>query len=204
MIDPALYPGFVAAVVVLMLIPGPNVALIVANSVAHGPRYGLLTVAGTSAAMVMQLGLTALGMTALLGGLGMWLGWLRWIGVVYLIGLGIAHWRAPAAGPAARAGPRPGRGIWLRAWFVSMTNPKTLFFYGALFPQFIAAHRPVGPQIVVLAATFLLLAVAIDSGWALAAGRARGVLAAHGRWRNRLTGSVLIGAGAALALARSR
>ncbi len=51
-----LYLAFVAAVTILMLIPGPNVALIVANSLAHGARYGLVTVAGTSAAMVVQLG----------------------------------------------------------------------------------------------------------------------------------------------------
>ena len=50
MIDLDLYLAFVAATSVLMLIPGPNVALIVANSVAYGTRYGLLTVAGTSAA----------------------------------------------------------------------------------------------------------------------------------------------------------
>jgi threonine/homoserine/homoserine lactone efflux protein len=55
MIDPSLLLAFVAAVTVLMLIPGPNVALIVANSVAYGPRYGFLTVAGTSSATVAQL-----------------------------------------------------------------------------------------------------------------------------------------------------
>jgi threonine/homoserine/homoserine lactone efflux protein len=55
------YVAFVLATTILMLIPGPNVALIVANSVAHGPRYGLLTVAGTSSAMVIQLALTDLG-----------------------------------------------------------------------------------------------------------------------------------------------
>jgi homoserine/homoserine lactone efflux protein len=60
MIDLQLYLGFVLAVTVLMLIPGPNVALIVANSVAHGARYGLMTVAGTSAAMVLQLAVAGL------------------------------------------------------------------------------------------------------------------------------------------------
>ncbi len=64
MIDPALYLAFVAATSVLMLIPGPNVALIVANSVAYGTRFGLLTVAGTASAMVLQLAVTALGMAA--------------------------------------------------------------------------------------------------------------------------------------------
>ena len=70
MIDTNLFLSFVLAVTLLMLVPGPNVALIVANSVAHGPRYGLLTVAGTTSAMVVQLGLTALGMTATLSVLG--------------------------------------------------------------------------------------------------------------------------------------
>jgi len=56
-----LYLGFVVAATLLILIPGPNVSLIVANSIAHGTRYGLLTVAGTSSAIVVQLALTALG-----------------------------------------------------------------------------------------------------------------------------------------------
>ena len=59
--DMHLYFAFVLAVTILMLIPGPNVALIVANSVAYGPRFGLLTVAGTSSAMVLQLALTVHG-----------------------------------------------------------------------------------------------------------------------------------------------
>src|SRR3546814_14954485 len=79
MIDPQLYVAFILATGILMLIPGPNVALIVANSVAYGTRYGLLTVAGTSSAMVVQLALTALGMAALLGTLAHWIEWIRWI-----------------------------------------------------------------------------------------------------------------------------
>jgi threonine/homoserine/homoserine lactone efflux protein len=205
MIEPGLLAAFVLAVTTLMLIPGPNVALIVANSVTYGPSYGLLTVAGTSSAMVVQLGLTALGMTALLGTLGLWFAWLRWIGVAYLVVLGVRQWRAPAVDLAATPPqPRSARGLYARALFVSLTNPKTLFFYGAFLPQFVRADRAPGPQIALLAATFLALALTIDSGWALLAGRLRGVLAARGRLRNRLAGGVLIGAGAALALARRR
>ena len=54
----------------------------------------------------------------------------------------------------------------------------------------------------ILSVTFVMTAVIIDSGWALAAGRARGLVAKFGRARNRLTGAVLIGAAAGLALAR--
>ncbi len=202
MIDPGLYLAFVLATVVLMLIPGPNVALIVANSVAYGTRYGLLTLAGTASAMVPQLMLTALGMTALLGGLGHWMEWLRWAGVAYLMVLGVRQFRA-APLDLARVAPqrRSPRGIYLRGLVVSLTNPKTLFFYGAFFPQFVAADRAALPQLVLLSVTFLALALVLDGGWAVLAGRVRPLLAAHGRLRNRLSGGLLVGAGVGLALA---
>jgi threonine/homoserine/homoserine lactone efflux protein len=205
MIDLSLFLTFAAAVTVLMLIPGPNVALIIANSVAYGPRFGLLTVAGTSTAMVVQLGLTALGMTEILGTLGLWFEWLRWVGVFYLLYLGIAQWRAPVVDlTITRPEPKSARAIFVRALLVSLTNPKTLLFYGAFFPQFVDTGRPVGLQIAILSATFLALAVLVDGGWALVAGRARGVLASRGRLRNRLSGGLLMGAGTALALARTK
>jgi threonine/homoserine/homoserine lactone efflux protein len=205
MIDPSLYLGFIAAVTVLMLIPGPNVALIVANSVAHGPRYGLLTVAGTSAAMVLQLGLVGLGMTQFLGMLGAGFEGLRWIGVAYLLYLGIAQWRAPVVDlTRTRPERKSPQAVFTRALLVSMTNPKTLLFYGAFFPQFVSADRAFLPQVVLLSATFVLLAVLLDGSWALAAGRARHLLASRGRLRNRISGGMLIGAGAVLAMARHR
>ena len=80
--------AFALAASTLMLTPGPNVALIVSNGATYGTRYGLLTVAGTATAMVVQLTLTVFGMTALLGVLAGWLGWLRFIGVAYLLLLG--------------------------------------------------------------------------------------------------------------------
>jgi threonine/homoserine/homoserine lactone efflux protein len=198
-----LFLAFVLAVTVLMLIPGPNVALIVANSVTYGYRYGLLTVAGTSSAMVVQLGLTVLGMTELLGTLGAWFEWIRWIGVAYLIYLGVAQWRAPPVNLAEVVPePKSARAMFTRAMLVSLTNPKTLFFYGAFFPQFVVTSRDVGPQVAILSATFLLLAVLLDGCWALAAGRARGLLAMRGRLRNRISGGLLVSAGVGLALAR--
>ena len=203
MFDAHLYLAFVAAVTILMLIPGPNVALIVANSVSHGFRYGLLTVAGTSSAMVVQLSLTILGMTELLGTLGSWFEWIRWIGVAYLIYLGVTTWRAPPLNLAeVPPEPKSARAMYTRALLVSLTNPKTLFFYGAFFPQFVVTSHSFGAQVAMLSATFLLLAVMVDCGWAVAAGRARRLLAVHGRLRNRISGGLLVGAGIGLAFAR--
>ena len=78
------------------------------------------------------------------------------------------------------------------------------YIYGAFFPQFVALDRHVGSQVVLLSITFLAVAVLVDGAWALIASRARGVLAARGRLRNRVSGGFLIGAGAALALARNK
>jgi homoserine/homoserine lactone efflux protein len=201
----SLYLGFVVATAVLILIPGPNVSLIVANAVAYGTRFGVLTVAGSAAAIVVQLGLTALGLSAVLGTLATWFDWLRWVGVLYLLYLGIRRWRAaPVDLTQTTPQPRSVRAIALRAFLVSLTNPKTLLFYGAFFPQFLTPDRPLGPQVALLCVSFLVIAVVLDSGWAIAAGRARRVLALRGRLRNRLSAGALIGAGIGLALAHRR
>jgi homoserine/homoserine lactone efflux protein len=126
--SPALFSAFVGATAILMLIPGPNVALIVANSLTFGARAGLVTVAGTSAAMVVQLTIAALGVTALLGALAQAFEILRWIGVAYLVWLGVRAWRAPGKdlGQTRAVSPRKTFG---RGFLVSLTNPKTLAFY---------------------------------------------------------------------------
>lgn len=200
-----LYFAFVAATALLMLIPGPNVALIVANSVARGTRIGLLTVLGTSCAMVPQLVLTLLGMSTVLGVLANWFEWLRWIGVAYLVYLGVKQWRAqPIDIPAISAVQQPARSVFARGFFVSLTNPKTLLFYSAFFPQFVNPERDASAQLVVLSATFLALALMLDSTWAVLAGRARPFLVMRAKLRNRVSGALLIGAGLGLALARKK
>jgi len=198
--DLGLYAAFVGAVVALALLPGPNVALVVANSVAYGPRYGMLTLAGTSAALMLQLAVTGLGLTELLRSAGSAFEVLRWVGVGYLLLLGVIQWRAAVVDlTQVRPEPRSVRAILVRAAFVSLTNPKTLLFFAAFFPQFISTAHPPGPQVVLLSLTFLVVIVAVDSCWALLAGRARKLLARHGRLRNRISGGLLVGAGLGLA-----
>lgn len=200
-----LYLGFVLATTILILIPGPNVSLIVGNSIAHGTRYGLLTVLGTSSAVVVQLAFTALGLSATLDLLADWFEWIRWLGVVYLLFLGIRQWcAAPVDLTRIRPQPRSLRAIVLRGFLISLTNPKTLLFYSAFFPQFIAPDVPIAPQVTLLSLTYLTIAVGLDSGWAMLAGRVRGALAIRPRLRNRLSGGCLIGAGIGLALAHRR
>ena len=203
--DLQLYLAFLAATVVLALIPGPNVAVITASSVAYGARFGLVTVAGTSTAILAQLALVGLGLSAALGALGAWFEWIRWIGAAYLVYLGIVQWRAMALDLAAPVTPpRSAAAILGRGVLVALTNPKTLLFYGAFVPQFVTPGEHEARQLALLLATCLVVAVVIDGLWALLAARLRHVVAARSRLRNRLSGGLLIGAGLGLALARHR
>jgi threonine/homoserine/homoserine lactone efflux protein len=200
-----LYLAFLLATTVLVLIPGPNVTLLVATSLGHGPRRALITLAGTSSAIALQLTIVALGMTSLILVLAGWFEWLRWAGVAYLVYLGIRQWRAaPVAPDDLEGGAARPRALFWRGALVSATNPKTLLFYGAFFPQFVAAGSAPGPQLALLCTTFLLVATVLDGAYALLAGRLRPWLRdrRRARLRNRLAGSCLIAAGLGLALAR--
>lgn len=197
------YLAFVLASAVLILVPGPNVTLLVATSLAYGARRALATLAGTSAAIALQLLITALGMTSLMALLASGFEWLRWAGVAYLVWLGVRQWRsAPVALEDVEPQAVPARALFWRGFLVSATNPKTWLFYAAFFPQFLNPAADPVPQLVLLSATFLALALVLDSTWALLADRARPLLTGRARLRNRITGGFLIGAGIGLALAR--
>ena len=200
--DLTLYLTFIAAVLILAAIPGPNVAIIAANSISHGARYGAVTVAGTSSAMALQLAITVMGMAALQATLASWFEWLRWLGVIYLLYLAVRAWRGPMEVLDATPESRSLVKIYLRGFLVSLFNPKTLLFYGAFLPQFIGANGPVLSQLILLSLTFLGTATLVDLSWALFAARVGHVLRKRSKIRNRLTALLMIGAGIGMALAK--
>jgi threonine/homoserine/homoserine lactone efflux protein len=200
-----LYLAFIASTAVLILIPGPAVALIVANALAHGTRGALISVAGVSSAVVGQLIVVGFGMASAMALLAEWFEWLRWAGVAYLVYLGVRQWRAAPIALGDVAAPKVSRArLYWTGVIVNATNPKTLFFYAAFFPQFINPLLPHGPQIAALCVTFLVVQTLLDGSYALLGGRLRPWLVsrARARLRNRVTGGLLIGAGLGLALAR--
>ncbi len=87
------YLLYIVIAAALIVVPGSNVLLIIANIVKHGTRAGLLTVAGTSAAMALQLAIDTLGISSVLLIVTNWFHWLRLAGAVYLIYLGIKSLR---------------------------------------------------------------------------------------------------------------
>ena len=122
------------ATAILVAIPGPNVALIVANSLRYGPREGARTVFGTTLGVALQLGLVVLGMAVVIEFAAVALTWIKWVGVVYLLYLGIRVWRQPAHDLGhVEAAPA----VFWRACLIAAMNPKTLLFNAAFLPQFL-------------------------------------------------------------------
>lgn len=204
------YLSFVAATVILMAIPGPNVAAVVAASISNGTSAGLRVVLGTASAMVLQLTLVCVGLSSLLAVAGGAFEILRWLGVAYLASLGVRLllWPGRLATPAEGRRERSDRALVLRGFLVSLTNPKTLLFYGAFFPQFLPAADASGDHssiaVLTLAVTFLGLAIAMDSIWALLAGWLRPMVREESRVTDRVAGTILLGGALALSITRAK
>lgn len=195
-----LYAAYLVACLVIVIVPGPTVTLIIANSIRHGTRAGLLNMLGTQVGLAVMIGVVGIGLTSLIEATGHWFDWLRLAGAAYLIWLGWKMIRS--SGEAAT--PKPPRGGFLvQGVLVALSNPKTLLFFGAFFPQFIDPARDYGLQIAIMGLTAMLFAVLSDSAYAIASGRAgRALSAKRVRLMSRVSGGFLIGGGLWLALSR--
>ncbi|HEY7645243.1 MAG TPA: LysE family translocator [Hyphomicrobiales bacterium] len=170
-----LYSAFVLACVALAITPGPNMALFIANSAAHGTGAAFLTVLGSSFGLAIVVAAAALGMSSIMAFVAEWFNIIRWIGAAYLIWLGISRLRAALKAPdPLAAAPLPSRGKWfLQGTAASLSNPKVLLFLGAFFPQFIEPSAPIGPQLALLSVTFVAVIGMVDCMTVLAFGSAR-------------------------------
>jgi threonine/homoserine/homoserine lactone efflux protein len=83
-------------------VPGPTVTLVIANSLRHGRRAGLLNVAGTQIGLAIMIGIVGIGLTSLIEAMGHWFDWLRLAGAAYLVWLGWKMIRSSGEGTAAR------------------------------------------------------------------------------------------------------
>jgi threonine/homoserine/homoserine lactone efflux protein len=127
----------------LTLIPGPNVANTDANTISRGRRAAVATLTGTTVAMIPHLALTCLGMTAVIAGAAEAFALLCWLGVAYLIYRAYRAFTAPDEGLADVAPQRLRlRRLALRGFLVSLSNPKTLFFFAGFFPHFVNLAPP--------------------------------------------------------------
>lgn len=201
----SVYAAYLAACIVIILVPGPTVTLIVANSIRHGTRAGLANVAGTQVGIALMIGIVGVGLTSAIEAMGHWFEWVRLLGAAYLIYIGVQMWRSKGALNPDGTARRPRGGFFLQGLMVALSNPKTLIFFGAFIPQFLDPAGNHALQIAIMGGTALTFAAMSDSAYAIAAGRAGRMLTA-GRIRllSRLSGSFLIGGGFWLAFSRAK
>jgi threonine/homoserine/homoserine lactone efflux protein len=198
-----LYAAYLIACLVIVIVPGPTVTLIIANSIRHGTRAGLLNMLGTQVGLAVMIGVVGIGLTSLIEAMGHWFDWLRIAGAAYLVWLGWKMIRSSGQDGETKAAQPPRGGFLIQGVLVALSNPKTLVFFGAFFPQFIDPARDHGLQILIMGLTAMLFAAVSDSAYALAAGRAgRALSAQRVRLMSRVSGAFLIGGGMWLALSR--
>ena len=200
-----LYLAYVVACFIITIIPGPTVTLIVANSLAHGARAGLINVAGTQLGLGMMMLVLIVGLSSIIATMGFWFDWLRLAGAAYLIWLGWKLLRSEGGFGQSGDTPKPRGGFFLQGFLVLLGNPKALLWFGAFIPQFIDPAGDYLWQVVLLGLTAMATGAISDGAYAILAGGA-GRLLSRQRVRliSRIGGLCLIGGGAWLALARVR
>jgi threonine/homoserine/homoserine lactone efflux protein len=193
--------ALVVATLILVLIPGPNAALTVANTLQHGLRAGAVTVLGTTSGIAVQLALVTAGLSALIQAAASALTWIKWLGVLYLLYLAITTWRRPASNLADTDAEPEGR-IFRRGLLLAVVNPKVLLFNAAFLPQFVNVNGDPRAQLALVAGVFLAVILLGDMLWALFATSARVALTKFSHLRNKMTAVFLFGASLGLALTK--
>lgn len=199
--------AFAVASTVLLLIPGPTVLLVVSYALTQGRKVAIATAAGVALGDFTAMTVSLAGLGALLLASATLFTVLKWIGAAYLIFLGIKLWRAsPVLPDVAAATGDHARSIFGHAFVVTALNPKSIAFFVAFVPQFIAHDAALLPQLAVMEVTFVGLAALNALAYALAADRLRRRIRRPEvlKWINRAGASCLVGMGAAMAaLARN-
>jgi threonine/homoserine/homoserine lactone efflux protein len=193
---------FSLATLALLLVPGPAVLYIVAQSVDHGRLAGLVAVAGVHLGTLVHTLAAAIGLSALIVSSAVAFSVVKYAGAAYLVYLGIRRLFERAEPRDVVVRDQPLAQLFWRGAVVNVLNPKTALFFFAFLPQFVDPDKTVWTQVIVFGFVFVALGFLSDGLYALTAGTL-------GRWLRRRpgilrwgSGSVYIGLGAATALSR--
>ncbi len=200
--DASTYVLFLLTAAVVGAAPGPTTLLVLSHALGRDLYRPACLIAGSLCGNVVLVLVTVLGVGAVVMASQVAFEALRWIGAGYLIYLGIRYWRAPpepASARPARAAAACGA-LFLQGAMTSVTNPKGLAFYLAFLPQFVTPGASAGAQLALLGASYVAVFVAVLTAYALAGWRlAAWLLTARlMRWKNRIVGGFLVGAGLSL------
>ncbi|APW47736.1 homoserine/homoserine lactone efflux protein [Rhodoferax antarcticus] len=196
---------FFAASWAISISPGPGAIASMSAGLNHGFKHGYVTIFGLVLGIWTQLAIVGVGLGALMATSATAFVVVKWVGVAYLVWLGIQQWRAPARPMVAASDSGEvvtQRTLILKAWMINVVNPKGTVFLLAVVPQFISTGEPLLPQYLIIGATLAFTDMVVMSGYTALASRVLGALKkpAHIRAMNRTFGSLFVIAGSLLAL----
>jgi len=197
--------AFFAASWAISISPGPGAIAAMSAGLNHGFAYGYVTIFGLVLGIWSQLLIVGVGLGALIAASSTAFTVVKWLGVGYLLWLGIAQWRAPARPMVALRDSTAvvtQRQLILKAWMINVVNPKGTVFLLAVVPQFMNLSHPLLPQYLTIGATLAFTDTVVMSGYMALAARVLGALKKPGHIRamNRTLGSLFVLAGSLLAL----
>jgi threonine/homoserine/homoserine lactone efflux protein len=197
------YLLYVAAVFLLIVTPGPTMLMCMTNSVNHGARSAMTSVAGATTAVLGVMVLSAMGLGALLATSETAFTVAKVVGAAYLIWLGIKTFRSDVVLQLDKPIPS-GRSFYLQGFLVGASNPKAVLFFAAFFPQFLNPAQAIVPQFAVLASTFVAFEFTVLTLCALGVARLVPLLKSSGPVKciNRICGGLFTLMGGLLLLTR--
>ena len=207
-IDADVLSLFALAAIVLLITPGPAIIYIIARSVSQGTVAGLVASVGMHVGTFVHVAAAAWGLSQLLLTSATAFNVVKYLGAAYLIYLGIRSFVRRGGDPAPGANGGPERkelfAIFRESILVNVLNPKTALIFFAFLPQFVHPGAPAGPQLALLAVTFVVLAIGMSLAYALAAGSIGRRIERPGPRRvlDRFGGTLLIAAGVLTATLR--
>lgn len=200
-----LWLAFFAASWAISLSPGAGAVAAMGAGLNHGFRRGYWLTLGLVLGICTQVLVVGLGLGALIQASSLGFAIIKWLGVAYLIWLGIQQWRAPAEPLAAVSSPDDRRArrrsLMLRGWMVNSLNPKGTVFLLAVVPHFLEVTQPLGPQYGVIALTLGFTDLVVMGGYTALASRVLRLLRTPGQMKalNRMFGGLFVAAGLLLA-----
>ena len=190
---------------ILSLSPGSGAINTMTTAISYGYRGASASIAGLQTGLGIHIILVGVGLGTLFSRSVIAFEVLKWAGAAYLIWLGIQQWRAAGAIDLNTMANTQSRSrLFKRAVFVTLTNPKSIVFLAALFPQFILPQEPQLMQYVVLGVTTIVVDIIVMIGYATLATRIAGWIKGPKQMKalNKVFGSLFMLIGALLASAR--